>query len=143
MKQFEIDKLVDDIQDYLNSVEKPGVGANGVDKISQTGREAGLFISIKSREKMKRFLKFSKYACHAVEALTIGLLTTVILGPFGGWPQMVTLVIGTLLLSIFAVTVLLGMQARIRLLLQIESNTQRIAASKARIAEALEKLRLE
>ena len=43
-----------------------------------------------------------------------------------------------LLSGIFAVSALYGMQA-----LSIESNTQRIALSKARIASSLEKLRLD
>jgi hypothetical protein len=143
MKQFEIDKLVDDIQGYLNQVEAQGGNVNAVEEPPAELSDEGLFIPTKSRKKMNRFLRFSKYACFTVEALTIGLLTTAMLAPFGSWSRTIMFVTGSLLLSIFAITVLLGMQTRIRLLMQIESNTQRIAVSKARIAEALARIRPE
>ncbi len=143
MKQFEIDKLVDEIQDYLNSVETDEEDATAVGAMPDNHEKAGLFIPEGSKKKMGRFLKTAKYAGYAIETLAIGLLTTVIMAPFGSWPRTVMFVIGTLLVSIFAVAVLHAMQARIRLLLQIEANTQRIAVSKVRIAMALEKFRLE
>jgi len=144
MKQFEIDKLVDDIQGFLNQVEAQSDTAKTVEEPpAEEVREEGLFIPMKSRKKMNRFLRYSKYACFTVEALTIGLLTTATLAPFASWSRTIMFVIGSLLLSIFAITVLLGMQARIRLLMQIESNTQRIAVSKSRIAEALARIRPE
>jgi len=143
MKQFEIDELVDDIQDYLNHVGDQGDEEGVINDAPDNHSLAGLFIPAGSRKRMERFLKYSKYGCYSVEAFAIGLLTTVILAPFESWPRTAMFVMGTLLFSIFTVTALLGMQARIRLLLQIEANTQRIAVSKARIAAALEKFRLE
>ena len=142
MEQYEIDKLVDEIQGYLN---RGGKGEDYVGAPEGTRRDdvqAGLFIQSRSRKKMHRFLMFFKYAHYGVEALTIGLLTTVMLSPFDSWPRTAMFVIGALLFGIFTITVLLGMQTRIRLLLQIEANTQSIALTKTRIAETLEKFRL-
>ena len=92
---------------------------------------------------MERFLKISRYACYSAEALTIVLLTTIIIAPFENWSSTLLFIAGTLLFGIFTVSALLGMQARIRLLLRIESNTERIASSKTRIATALEGLHLD
>ena len=143
MKQPEIDKLVDDIQGYLHEVAEKGAPAATECVFPQTEAEAGIFIPAESRKRMRRFLKLSRYACYSVEALTIGLLTTVMLAPFESWTRTIMFIAGVLVFAIFAVTSLMGLQARLRLLLTIESNTQRIAVSKARIARALGKLRVE
>jgi len=142
MEQYEIDKLVDEIQGYLNLVGKGEDYVGAPEGTRRDDVQAGLFIQSRSRKKMHRFLMFSKYAHYGVEALTIGLLTTVMLSPFDSWPRTAMFVTGTLLFGIFTITVLLGMQTRIRLLLQIEANTQNIALTKTRIAETLEKFRL-
>ena len=142
MEQYEIDKLVDEIQGYLNHVGKGEDYVGAPEGTRRDDVQAGLFIQSRSRKKMHRFLMFSKYAHYGVEALTIGLLTTVMLSPFDSWPRTAMFVIGVLLFGIFTITVLLGMQTRIRLLLQIEANTQNIALTKTRIAETLEKFRL-
>ena len=146
MEKSEIDKLVSDIQEYLNRVDKqkqineiPGLNESQEDSVA----DAGLFIPSESRLRMKRFLKYSRYASYAVEALTIALLTSAVLSPFHTWQQTTMFLMGVLLFSIFTITVLIGLQARIRLLLQIELNTYRIAISKRRIAEVLEKLQTE
>ena len=144
MKQPEIDKLVDDIQVFLNRVsEQGGITEESFAPSTITGAEAGIFIPAGSKKKMDRFLKVSRYACYLLEALTIGLLTAVIVWPIGSLPQTAMFIVGALLFGIFTITMLFGMQARVHLLLKIEANTQRIAASKARIAESLEKLHLE
>jgi hypothetical protein len=144
MKQSEIDKLVDDIQVFLNRVsEQGGITEESFGSCATTNSETGIFIPAGSKKKMNRFLKVSRYACYLVEALTIGLLTTVIVWPLGSLPQTAMFIVGALLFGIFIITMLFGMQARVRLLLKIEANTQRIAASKARIAESLEKLQFE
>ena len=144
MKQSEIDKLVDDIQVFLNRVaEQGGITEESFASSTITSVEPGIFIPAGSKKKMNRFLKVSRYACYLVEVLTIGLLTSVIVWPFGGLPQTAMFIVGALLFGIFTITMLFGMQTRVRLLLKIEANTQRIAASKARIAEALEKLQIE
>ena len=144
MKQSEIDKLVDDIQVFLNRVsEQGGITEESFASCTTTCAEPGIFIPTGSKKKMDRFLEISRYACYSVEAFTIGLLTSVIVWPFGSLPQTAMFVVGALLFGIFTITMLFGMQARVRLLLKIEANTQRIAASKARIAEALEKLQIE
>lgn len=143
MKQSEIDKLIGDIQGYLNQAAAQG----GFDEASYIAAhqdtEGGIFIPAGSRKKMDRFLEYSRYACYLAEALTIALLTAVVVSPFDSWSRTAMVVVGALLFGVFAVTLLLGMQARIRLLLRIEANTQRIAQSKARIAETLDKLRIE
>ena len=51
--------------------------------------------------------------------------------------------LAVLLFGVFTVTVLHGFRTRIRLLMQIESNTRRIALTKARIAEMLGQIRTE
>jgi len=143
MKQPEIDKLVDDIQEYLHEVAEKGAPAATQCAFPQTEAEAGIFIPAESRKRMRRFLKLSRYACYSVEALTIGLLTTVMLAPFESWTRTIMFITGVLVFAIFTVTSLMGLQARLRLLLTIESNTQRIAVSKARIARALHRIRPE
>lgn len=140
MKQSEIDKLVDDIQMYLNRVREHGDMAEGDHR---TNAETGIFIPSESKKRMERYLTYSRYACYAVEALTIALVTSVIMWPFSSLAQTAMFVVGTLLFGLFTVTMLLGTQARIRLLLRIETNTRRIAAGKARIADALEKMQFE
>jgi uncharacterized membrane protein YccC len=92
---------------------------------------------------MKQFLKYSRFASYAVEVLTIALLTAAMLSPFQSWQRTAMFLMGVLLFGIFTITVLIGLQARIRLLLQIELNTYRIAISKRRIAEVLEKFQTE
>ena len=143
MKQPEIDKLVGDIQDYLNEAAAHG----GFDEASYIAahedKGTGIFIPADSKKKMDRFLNYSRYACYLAEALTITLLTAVVVSPFESWPRTAMFVVGALLFGVFAVTLLLGMQARIKLLLRIEENTQRIAQSKARIAQTLTKLRTD
>jgi len=62
MNQFEIDKLVDDIQGFLSQVEAQGDTAKAVE---EPPAEEGLFIPMKSRKKMNRFLRYSKYARRA------------------------------------------------------------------------------
>ncbi len=143
MKQPEIDKLVGDIQDFLNKAAAQG-GFDEASYISaHEGAGTGIFIPAGSRRKMDRFLDYSRYACYLAEALTIALLTAVVVSPFDSWPRTAMFVVGALLFGVFAVTLLLGMQARIRLLLRIEENTQRIAQSKAHIAQTLDKLRVD
>jgi hypothetical protein len=144
MRQSEIDKLVDDIQVFLNRVAEEG-GTIEESLVSSTPHhaESGIFIPAESKKKMDRFLRFSSYACYAVEALSVVLLTALIVWPVGGLLQTAMLVVGTLFFGIFAVTMIFGMQARVRLLLKIEENTQRIATSKARIANALEQMQFE
>ena len=143
MDQQEIDRLINDIQDYLNQVGKrPPVGKeNG--QAEQAELEAGLFIAPASRAKMDHVLKYSRFGSYAIEALTIALFTAGVLSPFQTWPATLMFLIGVLLFGIFAITVLLSLQARIELLLGIEGNTHQIASSKARIADALEKLQME
>ena len=144
MKQSEIDKLVDDIQVFLNRVsEQGGMAEASYACLPTANAEPGIFIPSGSKKKMERFLKYSRYVCYVVEALTIGLVTSVIVWPFASLAQTAMVVAGTLLFGLFTVTMLLGTQARIRLLLKIETNTQRIAANKARIADVLEKMQFE
>jgi hypothetical protein len=154
MEQREIDKLISDIEDYLKQVGKSAASAVApaedaakaiLDSAEgeQAAINAGLFITPDSRKKMGRFLKFSRFASHAVEILTIGLITTAVLAPFPSWPRTLMFLLGVLLFGIFTVTVLLSLHARIELLLQVESNTRTIAIHKARIAAALDKIKLE
>ena len=143
MKQFEVDKLVEDIQEYLTQVAENGDASESTYNSPIESAEAGIFIAADSKNRMTRYLKISRYACYLIEALTIGLLTTVMIAPFESWSRTIMFVSGALLLGLFMVSALYGMQARIKLLLSIESNTQRIALSKARIAESLQKLRLD
>ncbi|MBI5116395.1 hypothetical protein HZA56_07970 [Candidatus Poribacteria bacterium] len=154
MEQREIDKLISDIEDYLKQVGRSGassaVPAEDAAKavLDSAGGEqatinAGLFISPDERKKMGRFLKFSRFASHTVEVLTIGLITTGVLAPFPGWPRTLMFLLGVLLFGIFTITVLLSLHARIELLLQIETNTRTIAIHKARIAATLDKIKLE
>lgn len=143
MDQQEIDRLISDIQDYLNQVGKrPSVEKEG-GLAEQAGVEAGFFISPSSRAKMDRVLKYSRFGSYAIEALTIALFTAGVLSPFRTWPATLMFLIGVLLFGIFAITVLLNLQARIELLIGIEGNTHQIALNKARIADALEKLQME
>ncbi len=155
MEQHEIDKLIGDVEDYLRQVGRtdsatsstPVEGANEglFNSVAgeQAATDAGLFITADSRKKMARFLKYSRFASHAVEALTIGLFTTGMLAPFSNWPRTLMFLLSVLFFGIFAITVLLSLHARIELLLQIESNTRRIAVSKARIADTLDRIKLE
>ena len=143
MKQSEVDRLVEDIQQYLSQTADNGDAFPNCCPPPEESAEAGIFIAADSNKRMNRFLKISRYACYSIEALTIGLLTTTVIAPFESWSRTIMFVLGVLLSGLFAVSALYGMQARIKLLLNIESNTQRIALSKARIAASLEKLRLE
>ena len=145
MEKFEIDKLVGEIQDYLNRVEKQKHlnEIPGLTEPEEDSTDGGLFIPTESRLRMKQFLKYSRIASYAVEVLTIALLTAAVLSPFQSWQRTAMFLVGVLLFGIFTITVLIGLQARIRLLLQIELNTYRIAISKRRIAEVLEKFQTE
>jgi len=145
MEQFEIDRLVHEIQDYLiQSDQKQEVDdAEMHENSEQEDEEAGIFIETGSRSKMERFLKYLQCALYAVEVLTISLFTAVMLAPFESWPHTVMFLMGVLLFGIFTISLLLGLQARIRLLFKIESNTRQIAISKTRIAKALEKIGIE
>lgn len=147
MDQQEIDRLISDIQDYLNHVgehdEPQKQSAENRKEMEQEDAEAGLFISAPSRKRMERFLKYSPFASYAVEALTIALFTAGILVPFSSWPRTLMFLIGVLLFGVFTITVLLSLHARIQLLVQIESNTHRIAMQKEKIARALERIRIE
>jgi CHASE3 domain sensor protein len=142
MERDEIDKLVSDIQDYLNDVERQAGGT--VRRLTENQETAhnGAFIPAKSRGRMNRFLKYSRFASYAVEVLTIGLFTAGVMFPFISWSVTVMFLMGVLLFGIFAITVLFGLQTRVRLLLRIESNTRRVALSKERIADALENIRI-
>ncbi|RJP69322.1 MAG: hypothetical protein C4532_11125 [Candidatus Abyssobacteria bacterium SURF_17] len=147
MDQQEIDRLINDIQEYLNQVgehkETHGPSAGNLKEVGQEDAETGLFISAPSRNRMERFLKYSPFASYAVEALTIALFTAGILVPFSSWPRTLMFLIGVLLFGIFTITVLLSLNARIQLLVQIESNTRRIARQKEKIARVLDRIRIE
>lgn len=145
MDQQEIDRLINDIQDYLNRLGKrQQVHDNESAKKGEPDElEAGFFIPAGSRARMERFSKYSRFASYAVEALTIGLFTAGMLAPFSTWPRTLMFLMGVLIFGIFTITVLLSLQARIQLLLRIESNTRNIALNKARIAETLGKIRIE
>jgi len=145
MEQFEIDRLLHDIQDYLNQPDtKRVIDEAGLhDAAEQEDEEAGVFIEGDSRSKMEKFLNYFQCALYAVEVLTIALFTAVMLAPFENWPHTVMFLIGVLLFGIFTISVLLGLQARIRLLFKIENNTREIAVNKGRIADALEKIGID
>jgi hypothetical protein len=144
MEQYEIERLINDIQDYLNRPEQEEVDVAELDDSSRHDDEgAGIFIENSSRKRMKRFLKLFQYAFYAVEILTISLFTAVMMFPFPKWPHTMMFLIGVLLFGIFTISLLLGLQARIGLLFKIESNTRQIAYNKARIAEALENIQGE
>ncbi|UCD56363.1 MAG: hypothetical protein JSV16_11065 [Candidatus Hydrogenedentota bacterium] len=145
MDQHDIDRLVSDIQEYLNQVEehRQGDEVESQEEGNKNDLESGFFIPDSSRTRMECFLKYSRFVSYAVEVLTIALFTAGVLAPFRSWPRTLMFLLGVLLFGIFTITVLLSLQTRIRLLLQIEANTRRIALSKARIAEALEKIRIE
>jgi len=144
MEQNEIDKLVGDIQNYLTDVgeQTPFDETDRARQAPEMAR-AGLFISAGGRTGMDRFLKYSRLASYAVELLTIGLFTTGVISPFPSWPMTLMFLMGVLLFGIFSITVLISLQARIRLLLRIEESTKRVARSKERIATALEKIRID
>ena len=144
MEQREIDKLVSDIQNYLTDVgEQAPFDATDRASQEQDMARAGLFISTKGRTGMGRFLKYSQLASYAVELLTIGLFTAGVISPFPSWPMTLMFLMGVLLFGIFSVTVLISLQARIRLLLRIEESTKRVARSKERIAAALERIQTD
>lgn len=145
MEQYEIDKLMNDIQDYLNRNS-----GNHQDDCVEDGELTGelddeeeSFISDESRLRMERHLKYLQIAIYSTEALTISLFTAVMLFPFDNWLKTIMFLAGVLLFGIFSISVLLGLQARIRLLFQIEINTRQIALNKSRIAEVLEKILIE
>jgi hypothetical protein len=144
MEQYEIDRLVSDIQDFLSQNRRePRVDDSVMSETRQEDEdETGIFISPDSRLRMEWFLKYSRFAIYAVEVLTVSIFTAVMLSPLSSWPKTIMLLMGVLLFGIFTITLLVGLQARIRLLVQIESNTRQIALSKTRIADALEKIGL-
>jgi hypothetical protein len=143
MDQQEVDKLVSDIQEYLRSVAIDGPD-RAAGSLEQSGEaEAGLFMTSGSRKKMRRFMKLSRAASVAVEILTIALFVTGLLVPFSSWSRTAMFLMGTLLFGIFTMSLLFGLQARIRLLCRIEANTREIALNKARIANFLENIRIE
>ena len=145
MEQHEIEKLMTDIQEYLNRVEKQQE-AEGLEEATETEQEeleAGSFTSAGSKAKMKRFLKLSRIAAYAVEILTMAIFTTGVLIPFPSRAGTLMFLLAVLLFGVFTVTVLHGLRTRIHLLIRIESNTRRIAFTKARIAEALGQIRME
>lgn len=144
MDQKEIDRLIADIQGYLNRVGKRQSvhDAESAKEAEPDELEPGFFIAPDSRARMERFSKYSRFASYAVEALTIALFTAGMLAPFRTWPRTLMFLMGVLIFGIFTITVLLSLQARIQLLLQIESNTRNIALNKARIAETLGKIRI-
>lgn len=144
MDQHEIDKLVNDIQDYLADVEEQApFGTDDREDRERDMARAGLFISDEGWTGMGRFLKFSQLASYAIELLTIGLFIGCVLSPFPSWPVTLMFLMGVLLFGIFSITVLLSLQARVRLLLRIEESTKRVARSKERIASALERIQLD
>lgn len=141
MEAHEMDKLISDIQSYLKNREGAAVETD----IAKAEDEPapGSFISQNSRRKIPSLLKASSIASYAIEVLTIVLITAIMLHPSPTWPKTLMLLCGVLLLGIFMITTLLSYQARIQLLLKIEENTRSIAASKARIAEALDNIQIE
>jgi hypothetical protein len=148
MDQQEIDKLIRDIQGYLKKNETPiplveaATVADAADEITDKITD-GSFISPESRRKLPVITGFIRYASYVVEILTIALFTAGIVHPSDSWPKTLMFLLGVLLFGIFAITTLLTFQVRIQLLLKIEDNTRSIAANKARIAEALEKIHIE
>ena len=103
MEQFEINRLVHDIQDYLNQpdMKQEVDDAEIHEDTEQDNEEAGIFIETGSRSKMERFLNYLQCALYAVEVLTISLFTAVMLAPFESWPHTVMFLIGVLLFGIF------------------------------------------
>lgn len=144
MDQHEMDKLMNDIQDYLKDrrTQKPAIEpAVAADPIYEPGE--GTFISAASRKRIPLIMRCTRYASYAVEVLTIALFTSGIIHPFESWPRTMMFLLGVLLFGIFAITTLLSYQVRIQLLMKIEDNTRAIAANKARIADALDKIHIE
>jgi len=129
MNPEDIEKMIRDAEDWANQeVEKSGDGK---------------FILPESRKKMKRDSILISIAIVFIESMTMVIIAMAIIAPFPTFPRTVMFVFATLALAIFAITMMLGLKARIRLLFRIESNTQIIALSKQRIAEALENLRID
>jgi hypothetical protein len=145
MEQHEIDKLISDIQDYLDRAgrQRETEGLEGATEVEREELQAGFFTSAGSRAKMQRFLKLSRFAAYAVEILTIALFTTGVLIPFRSRAGTLMFLLAVLLVGVFTVTVLHGLRTRIHLLMRIESNTRRIALAKARIAEALGQIQMK
>lgn len=144
MEQHEIERLMNDIQDYLSRdsgshEDDCGEEEEPTDELD----DGGSFISDESRIRMERHLRCLQIALYSTEALTISLFTAVMLFPFQNWLKTIIFLAGVLLFGIFSMSVLLGLQTRIRLLFQIEINTRQIALSKGRIAEVLERIVIE
>jgi len=145
MEQHEIDRLMNDIQEYLGRAETKGEGEepNETAYTERQNLESGCFISAGDKKKIQRFLKFSQIAAYAVEFLTMALFTIGVLIPFQSRMGTLMFLLSVLLFGVFAVTVLHGLRTRVRLLIRIESNTRRIALTKERIAEALGQIQME
>ncbi len=144
MDQQEMDKLVEEIQNFLNKNDKGTASdAPHATEVAEAKTADGSFIAPQSRQKLPLILKVNRLSSYVLEVLTIALVTTGVVHPFPSWPQTLMFLLGVLLFGIFSIVSLLGHQARIRLLLRIEENTRSIAASKARIAKALEQIQVE
>ncbi|GAB4346599.1 MAG: hypothetical protein Kow0099_27920 [Candidatus Abyssubacteria bacterium] len=141
MEKHEVDKLIADIQEYLKNGNRKPQPESGNTKHAE--ERTGVFIPPNSHVRMGWLLKYSSLACYAVEALTIGLFTGCMLWRSESLSTKLMVLMGVLLVGIFMVTVLLSLQARIRLLLRIEMNTRCIALSKARLIKAIEGIRTE
>ena len=124
-KDFDMDKLLNDIEtDAAKSTD-------------------GTFLPQGFKEKKDKSLKYSKWLSYALFAIAAVFITHIVVKSPWSWFASGLVILATLFVAIFALTILELTRKRIKLLLSIENNTIRIAVSKERVARTLEKIQKE
>lgn len=139
--QPEMDRLMEDIQAYLRADGQPVVAEDepaleGEPEMDVSGR----FLPGGSPHVMARVGTLARYGSYVAQALAMFALAGVVSVSWTTWVHMALAVIAVLGAGLVSVILLLGVDARIRLLCDVESNTRRIAANKQKIAQLLERI---
>lgn len=154
MGRPDMDRLIHDIQDFLRAesaedakvVRSVPMGEEAVlegELLEVTGgaeEGGGGFLPSGDPEVLRRVGRLAQAGSYAIQGVAIGALMIAV---SMAWPSALHLTLAILTIlggGIVGVIALLGVHARIALLLEIESNTRRIAGNKQRIAAMLERI---
>ena len=146
--QPDMDKLMHDIHDFLRAelAEDESI-VRSVPTDMETPLEGEVldmedasFLPGGEPEILGRVGRIARWSSFLVQGLaTLALLTAVSI-PWESWLHLTLSLLAILATGLVGVILLLGVHARIGLLLDIEANTRRIASNKERIAAMLERI---
>lgn len=138
MKQPDMEQLMADIQQFLNTSEPDGDAAALDGEVEAP--DAGRILPLGNPAAMAWVGRVAKWGSFAAEGLTILLLAGVATVGWASWVHLGLALAGILAAGLVSSMLLLGLHARIALLVEIETNTRRIADNKERIASLLERI---